>query len=116
MVEKTRPPNTSVWDEWFVRVPAFIILAAVIVALLAFIIGQWSNPVARQIVFDHLRATVGLPIAGVFAFLIVALFRSTEGQIKFSLVGVTFEGAAGPIVMWVFCFLAIAGSIKMLWG
>jgi len=43
------------------------------------------------------------------------VFRTTEGQIKFDALGFHFEGASGPIVMWVICFLAITLAIKVLW-
>jgi hypothetical protein len=111
--------GSTSWEKWFgvgIRVVGFIILGCFVIPLVVFVAGQWNNPAARQIVMDHLQATVGLPTAGVFAFLIVALFRSTEGQIEFEILTVKFKGAAGPIIMWVFCFLPIAGSLKMLWG
>jgi hypothetical protein len=38
-----------------------------------------------------------LPVPG--AFVIRALFRATEGKIKFTALGFRFEGASGPIVM-----------------
>jgi F0F1-type ATP synthase membrane subunit a len=106
-------------EKWFgigVRIAAFIILASIIGALLVFVIGQWNNPEIRAIVTAHLQATIGLPVAGVFAFLVVALFRTTEGRIRFEVLGLKFDGAAGPIIMWVFCFLAITVSIRLLWG
>jgi hypothetical protein len=112
------PLPGSPWQAWFTigtQIPAFIILGSVIIALLAFVIGQWNNKNARQIVMDHLRATVGLPVAGVFSFLIVALFQSAVGQIQFQALGFQFSGASGPIIMWVFCFLAISGALRMLW-
>jgi hypothetical protein len=105
-------------DGWFgtgVLIAAFIILASVVGALLVFVIGQWNNPAIRKVVIEHLQAAVGLPVAGVFAFLLVALFRTTEGRIQFEVVGLKFDGAAGPIIMWILCFLAITVSIRLLW-
>jgi hypothetical protein len=49
------------------------------------------------------------------AFTVVALFRTTEGKIKFEAFWLKFEGASGPIVMWILCFLAIVAGIKTLW-
>jgi hypothetical protein len=105
-------------EKWFgigARIAAFAILAIVVGVLLVFVIQQWNNKEVREIVTAHLQATVGLPVAGVFAFLLVALFRTTEGRIRFEVIGVKFDGAAGPIIMWVLCFLAITVSIRMLW-
>jgi hypothetical protein len=110
--------DAQFWNKWAsiaVQVVAFIVLACVVGILLVFVIEQWNNQAVRQIVMDHLRASVGLPIAGVFAFLVVALFRSTEGQIEFEILTVKFKGAAGPIIMWIFCFLSITLAIRVLW-
>jgi hypothetical protein len=101
-------PYRTRYEKWLgivVHAVALIILASVIVALLVFVIGQWNNQEIRGIVVKNLQASVGLPVAGVFAFLVVAPFRTTEGRIKFEALGFKFEGAAGPIIMWVFCFL-----------
>jgi hypothetical protein len=111
-----KPSRYQKWLGIAVHVVALVILASIIVALLVFVIGQWNNQEIRGIVVKNLQASVGLPVAGVFAFLVVALFRTTEGQIKFEALGLKFEGAAGPIIMWVFCFLAITISIRLLWG
>jgi hypothetical protein len=105
-------------EKWFgivARIAAFAILAIIVGVLLVFVIQQWNNKEVREIVTAHLQATVGLPVAGVFAFLLIALFRTTEGRIRFEVIGVKFDGAAGPIVIWVLCFLAITVSIRMLW-
>jgi hypothetical protein len=80
-----------------------------------FIAENWTDPHWETVAFDHFRATVGLPTAAAASFTVAALFRTTEGQIKFEALTLKFEGASGPIVMWVLCFLAITLSIKMLW-
>jgi hypothetical protein len=66
-------------------------------------------------VLEHFPATIGLPFAAVAAFVICSLFRTTEGRIRFSALGVRFEGASGPIVMWIFCLLAVSTAIRLLW-
>jgi hypothetical protein len=97
------------------RIAAFAIIAVVVVVLLVFIHAVWNDPGANEIVALHVRVIIGLPVAGLFLLVIIALFRSTEGTIKFEALGFKFEGASGPIVMWVICFLAISGSIRLLW-
>jgi hypothetical protein len=79
-----------------------------------FIIAEWANPKWND-AFTHFASVIGLPCAAAAAFVIIALFRVTEGRIKFEVIGFKFEGASGPIVMWVLCFLAIAAAIRMLW-
>jgi len=81
------------------RYIGYVVLVAFIAGLLALLIGEWHNQSIRQLVLEHFRAVVLLPAAGLFAFLIVAIFESTAGKIAFSALGLKFEGAAGPIVM-----------------
>lgn len=95
-----------------------IAVGSVVGATLLFIVWigtTWNRGPWIKLVFDHFRAIIGLPAAAAAAFAIVSLFRTTEGQIKFSGLGLTFEGASGPIVLWIICFLAIAAAIRALW-
>jgi hypothetical protein len=36
-------------------------------------------------------------------------------MIEFEAAGFKFRGASGPVVLWIFCYLAIVTSIKLLW-
>jgi hypothetical protein len=94
---------------------ALLILAVVAGFIIVFLVGEWNNNNARQIVGQHLPAVIGLPLAGLFAFIVIAVFRGSEGQIQFEIFGSKFSGAAGETTMWIFCFLAIVGSIWLLW-
>ncbi|WP_431203000.1 hypothetical protein ACQ86E_29700 [Bradyrhizobium betae] len=98
-----------------VRVAAIIGVFGSFCLFVVFILAEWSNPNWTSVSFNHFAATVGLPSAAAGAFIIVALFRTTEGQIKFEGLGFKFEGASGPIIMRVICFLSIAGAIKLVW-
>jgi hypothetical protein len=91
-------------------------VAAGSIALFAlFIATEWYNPAWSRVIFYDFPATIGLPMAASASFVVIAFFRSSEGPIKFEAFGLKFEGASGPIVMWVLCFVAIAGAIKALW-
>ena len=89
------------------------VFTAVYLLLLA--ITMAMRPWFIQIMKDHLAATVGLPLAAMAALGIVVILEINAGDIKFKGLGFEFEGAAGPVVMWVFVFLSIAGAIKLLW-
>jgi hypothetical protein len=67
------------------------------------------------VVTDHLAAVIGIQAAAVTAFVIVVFLQQTAGPVEFNALGFKFKGAAGQVVMWVICFLAIAGAIKLLW-
>jgi len=63
----------------------------------------------------HISAIAGLQVAAAVSFCLVVFLRQTEGQIVFKGLGFEFNAASGQIAMWVVCFLAIAGAIKLLW-
>jgi len=85
----------------------------------ALLIGiAWQNrfdPVLSDLVVKNFAAIIGLPFAFIAAFVVVALFRQGETPIQFEAFGLKLSGAAGEIVLWVLCFISIAGAIGFLW-
>jgi hypothetical protein len=69
----------------------------------------------QQIVKEHFPVVMGLPLAAALSFLIVILLPQAYGKIEFKIVGMSIKGAAGPVVLWVLCFLVIAAAVKLLW-
>jgi hypothetical protein len=65
---------------------------------------------------------IGLPCAAAGAYAIVALLLQVfppekhRDSIKFEAFGMEFTGPAGPITLWVVCFLAIILAIWVLSG
>jgi len=96
-------------------------LAVLAVVVAASIMGFTIFPVlyefttSRKILGEHLPAVVGVPAAASAAFVIVVFLRQTDGPIEFEGLGFKLKGAAGQILMWVICFLSIAGALKWLW-
>src|SRR5262245_34142699 len=89
-----------------------------IIATAVFVKLFWSyrfDPVATALVVKNFAAIVGLPFAFVAAFIVIALFRQSETPLEFEGFGFKLKGAAGEIVLWAVCFLAITGSIALLW-
>ncbi len=75
-----------------------------------------SDPISTELVLRNFAAIIGLPMAAIGAFIVVVFLRQThEGPIEFEGLGFRFRGASGPVVLWLVCFLAIAGAIKLLW-
>ena len=72
--------------------------------------GYWLN-----ITLNHFPAVIGLPGAAAAAFVVVAVLRNTEGPIEFEGLGFKFKGASGPVILWMLCFLAVSGAIRLLW-
>ena len=67
------------------------------------------------IIREHFAAVVGLPLGAIAAFCIVYVFEYSTGTIELEGMGFKFKGASGPIILWLFCFLAIVMGIKFLW-
>lgn len=64
----------------------------------------------------HFAAMVGTPLSAMTAFCIVSVLKVTNGPVEFEAFGFKFRGASGPIILWVFSFLAIGTIFHFLWG
>jgi hypothetical protein len=79
-------------------------------------LGTWIwTEEAGDILIGKFQVVVGLPAAAIAAFVVVAFLRQTAGPIEFEGFGFKFRGAAGQVILWLICFLAIAAAIKWLW-
>jgi len=97
---------------WVIAIVVPIIAAALLSGVLDFM----EPGMVVGIVKEHFAATIGLPMAALLSFFIVIGLRHSEGPMKFEGLGFRFEGSSGQVVLWVFCFLAIAAAIKLLWS
>jgi hypothetical protein len=111
-------PNFTEAQKRFVTWTIIVLLAVA----LGVVVGVWAAAIIGAllgsgpgILRQRFAAIVGLPAAGAVAFVIVMVFRQTAGPIEFEAAFIKFKGAAGPVILWALCFLAIAGAIKMLW-
>jgi hypothetical protein len=68
-----------------------------------------------DIMYQHLAMVLGVPGSVITAFVLVTVLEQVSGQIKFEGLGFKFEGASGPIVMWVIVFCTLMGGIHLLW-
>jgi tetrahydromethanopterin S-methyltransferase subunit E len=79
-------------------------------------ICNFKAPWGLDMIRDHYAAIVGLPSAAAAAFIIVTLFRQVVAEpIKLGALGLTVEGAGGPVLLWVICFMALAIALRMIW-
>ncbi len=112
----TNPPDAH--QRRFRRVLAWLLVAGAPVLGIGqfwFLAVMGDRAEVRAFLFEHFAAIVGLPGAAVAAMFIVLMLEQTHGEIKFEVLQVKFRGASGPVVLWVLCYLAITGSIKLLW-
>jgi hypothetical protein len=105
---KANPKRVIVW-LLVILIPLFGGAAVVTLAL------RTPSEILVRIVEKQFAAVIGLPLAAGLAALVVVVLRHTEGPIKFKGLGFEFEGASGQVILWVICFLAIAGAIRLLW-
>jgi hypothetical protein len=83
--------------------------------LIGLLYANRFDPVLSGLVVKNFAAIVGLPFGFIAAFAVVALLRQPNKEIEFKGLGLEFKGAAGEVVLWLFCFSAITGAIKLLW-
>jgi hypothetical protein len=74
-----------------------------------------AQPWMMDIFSKHPAAVLGLPTGALASLGIVLLLEVKSGRIEFEVLGLKFRGASGEIILWVVCFLAIIGAIKLLW-
>jgi hypothetical protein len=97
------------------RIVGVLILLFFIAAFLTLVFTDWIKPEVRSILLEHFRTIVALPAAGVFALLVVSLLQIQSGNVEFDALGFKLKGAAGPILMWIVAYVAIAITIYVNW-
>ncbi len=103
------------------RVYAFwiAIIGGTVLSLSLFIFFAWQlfqeDSWIVEIYKQHFVAGLGLPFAALLALILVIIFRHQDGAIEVSILGFSFKGASGQIIMWVIVFLAQALALKLLW-
>lgn len=97
---------------FFITSWASIVFAAIVLVFLVL----WASVIGPgdPIITNHFTVVIGLPMAAVGAFILVSVLRQQHGPVEFEGLGFKLKGGSGPIILWVICFLAIAGAIKLL--
>ena len=102
------------------RVVLLLALLGLILLAGFLIVGMLDNTRRREAVYysiliKHYPATIGLPISALAALGLVFMLEYMKGPVEFEGLGFKFKGAAGPLVLWIACFLTINLSIAALW-
>ena len=98
---------------------AGVIIYGVLVLMAFTISPAWLDDFKAAINSDRLGA-IGLPVCAVAAYaIVVALLHSFPpakegGEIKLIAFGLEFTGPAGPITLWLACFLGFVAALKWL--
>jgi hypothetical protein len=78
---------------------AAMIITTAIHAYLTLVRGWVGKPPVQHLANVIVSATLSL--------IVVLVLNYTVGDIKLELWKLKFEGAAGPVFLWIFCFLAV---------
>jgi hypothetical protein len=73
--------------------------------------GSWVISVLEK----QFAATIAVPLSAIASVCIILLLKATAGPIEFEGLGFKFQGASGPIVLWVLCFLSMILAVQLLW-
>jgi hypothetical protein len=77
--------------------------------------SEMSDNWFLRMVQEQPAATIGIAMSAITAFCLVAILEITRGAIEFEVLGFKFRGASGPVILWVFCFLAMIFGLWLLW-
>ena len=98
--------GTAAWTTFFF---GFLIVSALMPGVVP---DSWFLEMVR----GHPSATLGIAISAVSAFCIVAVLNVlSRDPIVIRFIGFELQGAAGPVVLWVVCFLAMVAGTELLW-
>jgi hypothetical protein len=92
---------------------------AVFLGVASTIVFFWTIPeagVLKDVISKHFLAVTGIPLSAIAATVVISMFRVTAGRIEFKALGFQFRGASGPVVLWIFCFLAFVSGLRILWS
>jgi len=65
---------------------------------------------------EHCAGILGTTMSVMTALVIVVIFRVAAGPIEFETpFGFKFKGASGPVVLWIFTYLACVSGMVALW-
>jgi hypothetical protein len=103
-------------------VAALFVLGLLVYALLLALYAvnpSWSPDFMRNT--SKAQYVFGLPLSGITAFAIVCVLEriappkaAEDGKLSFKAFGLEFSGPAGPITLWVVCYLALVASMRIV--
>ena len=98
--------GTALWTTFFF---GFLVASAMFPSAVA---ESWL----LQMVREHPSGTIGIAISAISAFSVVAVLDVlSRDPLEIKFFGFELKGAAGPVVLWVVCFLAMIAGGEVLW-
>jgi hypothetical protein len=97
-------------------------IGAVVILLVGMLFYAWlllkafflRDAATRKMLEASPGHSFGIPFSAVAAFGVVSLlqFTAAEKSLKFTAFGLTFEGPAAPVTLWVVCFAVLIWAIR----
>lgn len=84
-------------------------------AFLYLVILGARKGILNESTLAHVPTIIGLPLAALASLMLVLALRTVSGDIEVKALGFELKGAAGPLIMWILCFLAITLGIVKTW-
>ena len=114
------PPPKRQNDKLIKRIAQWLALLGAAIASffnLYLIILIFSDDVTsfKLLIENHAPAVIGNPASIVTSYCLVIFLEANSGPIEFEALGFKFRGASGPIVLWIFVYLAQIVGITTLW-
>ena len=103
--------RTKFLMRWIIVVLAGIFCFASIILISN--IAYEAN-VINDVVKDHYFAVIGIAFATITSVFLVIVFNEAIGPIEIEAFGLKFRGAAGPLILWILCFLALVTAMAAL--
>ncbi len=98
--------GTAVWSAFFF---GFLVVSALLPEAVP---QSWFLAMLRQ----HPSGTLGIGLSAISAFSVVAVLDVlSRDPIEIKFLGFELKGAAGPVVLWVLCFIAMVAGAEVLW-
>jgi hypothetical protein len=102
-------------DDRLSKLAVFLARSAVISTLgllfFVFIQAVLHALLREEFIARNFYTTFGLPLAAIAAFCLVVVLRQSSGPIRFEVFGLRIQGAAGPVSLWLLCFLGVTTAI-----
>lgn len=97
-------------------------ITTLLLALLLFVLSQLLLKQAElhtwlaRLIQQRYAGLIQVPVNAGLAFGLICVLEVVSGEkVEFEAFSVKFSGASGPVVLWVFAFLAITFATYLLW-
>ena len=101
------------------RLVPWVVLIALICVALAYVFFIFVGGINEEFLAlykANFLGIIGLPLCALAALFVVFVLEQTQGPIEFKGLSFEFKGAAGPILLWIACFLALALTLHKVWN